>query len=526
MKNISAPSSHCTICWFTMVLFLFGVGIGVSRYEKQTFAAPLKKPSGSTKTLKKPSLPSHPIPATVDNTVTWHKAVSNPQPFIRLGKPIVKYGAAIFKHARMEIAVNQPVIGRLIFSWNDFKSGSTACGILENVVDSKDAATHSYKFTILPVEKLGKIASRECNDYCVYAPRQTRNRNTILFLFGNPSTTFVAQWLYTLDVEKQKLQRASDSVFANPTFSSSPDGRYVFFLLGGNEWGGTTYAIANQSIDLAPVTLSCCDLQKRLECVVGGLDETTSANAEPVQWTYPHTILYSKVRPVPTKIKDKSSLNNSKTLSGKNDTLIQRPDIYEWDAQTQKISQTIEDGFLPTPSPDGSFVAFFGSEDVSQPHNLHSDWQESANGMALTIAHPDGSERTVLDVLQGHYPKIIWLPGDAHLLTLQQTQERPNAKAELKEWDIRNQTFRRVADFQATDKVEMVYPFKEPNIIPLGLTNNGQSLWVATEELTGIDAQSPVYNSQTTLNLVDLKSGVIAPVITMKNIFSFDWSSS
>ena len=183
----------------------------------------------------------------------------------------------------------------------------------------------------------------------------------------------------------------------------------------------------------------------------------------------------------------------------------------------------IKDGYLPTPSPDGEWIAFFGSESTDKPLPLRIGWERDPQGAALVVARIDGSGRVALNEQGGTYPPIVWLNDNSHFLTLNQVKESPNAQTDILMWDITTQRFSNVGSLQAKDFKEINRSIVEPQFLPLRLSADGKKLIVFVTEYVSKDPITKYLVTRGSLESVDLSRGAISLIFQTNDDFGIDW---
>lgn len=469
------------------------------------------KPNGriGTTITKRRTQSSGPIKATKTKAKSplRPKAVSGSKKLeIRLGKPVTYSVEKEWKHGTVQLNLASPMKGKLVFTYSDFKDARTGLAVLDMTqtgLNATDAAKQKIKAQ-LTVFTFGKLISKEYADrYAVHSPQFSPDGQSVVFKAGEVVSDITSFDLYILDLRTQRIRFVTDRRVAYKYVSWSPDGRYLAYVEGGDDVGGTAFYVANQEIPLGPRTLYVCDLKTNTEISVVQNDTVSG----PFRWIAPHTLLYSLLA-------EHQPQNKQKTKA------VARPSIFEYDAATRQSSLIIPDGHLPHPSPDSNLMAYFGSEDKSAPRKLPYEWRFDAKGMALIVSRRDGSGRIPLDVEKESYsyPKLVWLSDNRHLLTIDEVDAGPVVTAEIKQWDVQSATFKAVAKVPATGYDELL---SVPLFDLLKPTLDSSGLLIGFPEWNRVAGQPGWRN----LTYVDLKSCDVTSVVKVKGASDIDWHS-
>lgn len=234
--------------------------------------------------------------------------------------------------------------------------------------------------------------------------------------------------LYVLDLQTNTLTLASHHVFNYDEILWSPDETYLAFLQEGetrndshfeeNPWG------AYKSLRL----MLCQWRTGKTQPVV---DRDTEGG---FCWTAPHTMIYA-LGPI--------SLTKDKKL-------IQRPALYEADAETNVSHIFIKDAYQPIVSPDGQSIAFFGSENPAKPIPLASNWSASPAYSALCVTRGNSNSRLALNTYPNRFPVVVWLHDGHHLLTIERKDSSTGTTNIVRKCDIDTGRWQNIGSFTAT----------------------------------------------------------------------------
>jgi len=334
-------------------------------------------------------------------------------------------------------------------------------------------------------------------EYGVFDCKRSPDGRYIAFKYG---ADFSSYKLCILDTQAKTLRIASEENLSFRDFFFSPDSKYIAFVAGGNYWGQTNTKGA------MPLRLLCYNVVKDKAEVV----PITRFFPTSLAWLAPHTLYFSAQ-------KDTSE----KTVS------LKKPDLYQFDPMSSKVTWAMKDCYRPSFSPDGNKVAFFGSENPDKPFPLLDGWQYNAKYMALCVSNLDGSERIALTVEKGNYPRIVWSHSPTALYELQQTQPSPQAKLAIIKWDIHSRKKADVVDVFSKDYKPILTDEtgSSPTFSLVGSGGSNNKILVAVVEVKGRDPKRPVLNILQTLQSIDLMNKTIVPVVSSHKSLSYDWES-
>lgn len=290
---------------------------------------------------------------------------------------------------------------------------------------------------------------------------------------------------YVWDLQQNQLKPIQLNLVAanltiNDFISWSPDGKYLLFF---------SYRPFAPSMRVLTV----------YEWRAGQQHEVLRDSVGKLQpffyWITPHSPLYSALPEV-----------RSPDTKNKN-FFLTHPNIYSYSIESNQSKVLIQDGQFPTASPNNEWLAFFGSENPKKPFPLNADWQYRPEGVALSVARRDGSERKALNVASGTYPVVVWRADNRHLLTLQPMQDSEPPQTEVQEWDIVTGVHRLVAKLETQD------------VKSLGISHDGQLLFLDVKTTTFIRNGEEIHLLQT----LDLRNGKINTLLRLQSATGFDW---
>lgn len=369
------------------------------------------------------------------------------------------------------------------------------------VTTNKKSQQTSPKIIIRAVEGF----SQQLN--VIYDPEFSPDGRYVLFKKGWPFERYGLFQLYVWDTVnnqvKELFQNSKFKMLTYPVVLWSPDSNYLAYVRGGDSEGNT-----EDGASLFLYIYNWRDGEERL--IVKNKTVRFSFS-----WAAPHNLLYS------------SYPENENVSSGS------RPDIYEVSAAGGVPRLIIKDGYRPLASPDGKWIAFFGSENPKSPIPLRSDWEYNPRGLSLIIAHRDGSKRKAINRESVRYPVIHWMTDNQHLLSIGYVPTNNNpvstiadtatiSNVQVRKWNAATGLVKNVAQLQIRDIEPIPRAATVPQFQILGLTKNNDSLILKTIEI--VDKNDIFYISITTLQQIDLQSGAVDAFLKIKSDNGVDWS--
>ena len=182
-----------------------------------------------------------------------------------------------------------------------------------------------------------------------------------------------------------------------------------------------------------------------------------------------------------------------------------------------------KDGYRPVGSPDGKWIAFFGSENLKVPIPVTRVSQFNPQGRALSVIKADGSGRKALNREDVTYPDIQWLPDDQKLLTLKVVQPSPEAKVQIREWDISTGRVRTVGELTAKDYENGERIDTQPQFQPLSISKDESLFFVKTSEYVGHEPKGPFSIEIKSIKAINLQDGALSTVAQIKGSMGLDW---
>ena len=403
-----------------------------------------------------------------------------------------------------EINRNGGFEGQLTFAFDalaqGFEQKGTPTYLAVETIQSADGTPNKPQF--YTVEK-SPSQRQDVKFGVIFDPQFSPNGEYILFKFGN-ADTYGTYKLYVLNVKTNAIKMISKRMLSCRKTLWSPDSKYVAYVDGGDSQG----FVEHGDFLLAPLQLYVCHWQNAEEHLV----VENNSLIDSFSWMAPHVLLYGVLPD------DAQASNEAKNSSEKSSC----PNIYEYSVDERKSRLLIKDGYRPTASSDGQWVAFFGSEKPRVPYPLRSSWMKKPGDAVLTIAQNDGSKRKSLNLEAGLYPYVIWKPDNRHLLTIQDVENGGvNGRAQVTEWDIQTGKFRVIATLEEAKFGRAISDFK-----PLSFSPDGSTLFFLSFERVGqrIEGMRGVFVAErNSLHALDLATGKVTPVVQFKSNWGMDW---
>ncbi len=472
--------------------------------------------SASHQALAKTKVPSK---QTQSNSTTQFKKPAKKPVLSLLGKPAQSVIGSMFKNGFAEINILNPESGQLAYTFttdpkkdNSFLNIHRMVAQFENLQQKRSQSVTTYPF-IQPGSDEG------------FRPKYSPDGRYILFRVKASQMAEIETYrLYVLDVQTNVVKRVTGKEIAYDEVSWSPDGKYLVYVQGGDWQGETKIYTSEATFYTGPLKLYVCEWRTGKEQLV----TTNDTVGGPFSWLVPHTLIYGALSEPKQVVWQKQRESSEKTGQSKPSTnpkdVPPRPDVYEYSVEEQSSRLLIQDAYLPFPSSDGQWIAFYGSENPDKPFPLRLGWQQEAQDAALCIVKRDGSGRVALNRETGFYPLIRWLPDNRHLLAIQPTKDSPDAEAEIKDWDTQAGSFRLVTTLHAKDFTEIPLTFLSPKFRPLQISQDGTKIYISKSENIGRVPGHSLSVVLKSLQSVDLATGEVTTIAELKNVYSIDWS--
>ena len=474
------------------------------------------------------------LPESVLRSVKGATAKDSAADIMRLGQPI---STSSFVGLGV-LQVQQPVAGRETHNLvTDIDDTVEPSFLIFNEIDAVGKIVARAFPVVKPIAKDAQPDIRG-----IFDPQFSPDGRYILFKFGDISSPGIYR-IYVFDTQTNQTTLACPSYLSYYALSWSPDGRYIAFAQGGDP---DPRIYDNGRFYQGKLQLTVCNWRTGETYPVISSDTLRG----PWNWKAPHTLLYGALSP-----QDEAFLHNPlyekgvdfvqgqprgwERLRGGAKRKPVTPGAYEYSIETRRSHLLCQDAYLPVASPNGDYLASFGSADTAFPFSLNPAWRDSPADVFVVVTkadstnihtdaasdstNPKDTKRTVLSQHNGAYPDLLWLPDNRHLLVLQQVANSPHARLEIKEWDVNTATSRLVATLTATDPGEENFRSdNDPMFQPLSLNENGTHLMVQIDEYYSLGENQGDLNKET-LRDVDLQTGIVTSVGQVEDTQGLDW---
>ena len=507
--------------------------LGISTVLIVAAGCAAKSSPSDTATANNP-IPQQHLPESVLRTVKGATKKDSAADIMRLGQPI---SASSFKGSGV-LQVQQPIAGREAHNFITGINDTAQPSFL--VFNEIDAAGKVVARAFPVIKPIAKDAQPNVNS--IFDPQFSPDGRYILFKFGEIFSPGGYR-IYVLDTQTNQTTLACPAYLSYYALSWSPDSLYIAFAPGG---APDPRIYDNGRFYQGKLQLTVCNWRTGKTYPVISSDTLRG----PWNWKAPHALLYGALSP-----QDEAFVQNPRYEKGVDFVQGQprgwerlhggakrkpvTPGAYEYSVETRRSRLVCQNSYLPVASPNGEFLASFGSADTAIPFALTPDSRDSPASVFVVVTKADGtnihtdatsdstkpksSKRTILSQHNGAYPDLLWLPDNRHLLVLQQVASSPHARLEIKAWDVNTATSRLVATLTATDPSEdNERSDNDPMFQALGLNENGTHLMVHVNEYYSVGG-SDDWLPKDTLRDVDLQTGVVTSVGQVKDTQGLSW---
>lgn len=279
----------------------------------------------------------------------------------------------------------------------------------------------------------------------------------------------------------------------------SSDGNYLAYCFGGD----------NKGIEMKtlPLQLLIHDLKTKKSRTIA-----KNPAARSFTWTHQGTLLFCSLDTNSTPIK-----------------LGERPNIYEVDASKDEPKLVAEDGWWPTPSPDGEWIAFFTSTDLGKGITPKKPFYlQFPSDSYLCLYNRKTKKRVIVQSITASvFPELVWTPDSRSLLTLE-AKSGANAtqnEGHINQIDVNTMGKKEIAVLSAKDWM----PFNDPPV-HFGLnqvTKDGHYLLATSTDLIQASVKESWYDRMISLQAVNLADGSVKTIATFRSeqgkFLGFDW---
>ena len=420
--------------------------------------------------------------------------------------------------------------GQLIYAFNDLtKAPFPSSLVLQNIEVSEEMPQTHPEATSYQIQNVeGRYGP------LLFDPQFSPSGQQLTVKLGVPdarakflnTSPFSSYQLYALSLRAKQWRQVTSRPLYYPRPLWSPDETRIAFIAGGSSLGTAPDNLVGTYIRegymtypdvpswAEPLSLYVNDGQ-------GGAEQLVVRNstiAYNVCWADNQTLLYALLTP------DQQKQWKQQRESGKLSESTIRPNIHEYSLQTKQERLLIKDGHRPTISPDGKWIAFFGSPDPNHPFPLNEDWW-----LRPALVIPDrGATATALIALpspssQGSYPSVLWKGDGQTLITLHQTRFGADAQAEVEQWNFITGKRQKIAILKTQDRTLVENAALTPQIEALGLSSDGLFLWVRVAESSAPTNATDSPKQTTFLRALNLETGEVITLARVPDDTGLDW---
>lgn len=293
----------------------------------------------------------------------------------------------------------------------------------------------------------------------------------------------------------------------------SPSGRYVAFVSEVDRLGNPYSDKPGELPQLRVLNIATGESH----IVIENSDPTAGGWA----WTAQDSLLFA---PAPDTQLPATPAQSKKTKASVTNANPRRPAIYEVSGGGGTPKLLVRDAWRPMPSPNGKWIAFFGSENPQKNESMGALWRYNPQGASLCVVRRDGSGRKALYREQLSYPTLLWRQDNQHIIITKIQHANPQSAASIREIDISNGASRALVGVSSQDPQALPRPLNVlPPFIPYKLTSNGRYLLTKVETFGEQDPKTKLYDRHSQLIAVDLESGKVIELARFINVWGYDW---
>lgn len=343
----------------------------------------------------------------------------------------------------------------------------------------------------------------------VHSPKLSSDGRYVLFQVGWPYDSPGYYTLHLLDLKTNQLQHARLGSLTSSSILWSPDSKHFASIAGDDGSGGGVlfiYDIRNSN--------------KRYIAQDRGVAR--------MAWTQQNTLLFTVERAlrsvVPLAEAEKKDTPQTNKANAEEIAEEFPAGIYEVEADKGNPALLIKGGVMPSPSPDGKWVAFFGLPEPSPEEKAKApakpDRYDFLNQPVPRLCVYNRAEKKIYPLepetpdLSSHHYSVRWTPDSRQIILVDQRslpQERGEAAIYLS--DVEDRIFKKVATLQAKDKVSFSWSRNNPQFEVLETSPDGIQLFVITTEMTEIKRNRIL--GVRTLRSINLMDGTISVVVRL-----------
>lgn len=316
----------------------------------------------------------------------------------------------------------------------------------------------------------------------VVEPEFSPDGECVLFKVGWTGDRHGTYRLYLLNLKTQKVQAGPPESLSYRLVYWSPDSKYLAYIVGGDMLG-------NESSDHDPLRLHIFNVQTGQSRFVAQDPRVAS-----LSWTHQGTLLYTA-----------------------------GADIYEVAAAGGEAQKVISEGSMPQASPDGRWIAFFGSSStgVMTPEAKQPEEEAPETRLPqLCLYNRLEDKRSTVQPMVNKASALLWAPNSQHLIVMATQYKKGDGTAHISAVAVGARTTREITTLSAKDTRPIARPVYAPQFLPPKVSIDGSSLFVRVFEIKYIENQSQGISS---VRIVNLASGRTTTICQFKNVAGYDW---
>lgn len=437
-----------------------------------------------------------------------------------LGAPLSPEKAA----ALNDFKIVTPLAGREAHNLlTDFSDTTKPSFLILNEIGASGVLS-TQAFPILKPTSSNSRTNEDMASYEITDPQFSPDGRQVLFKFGFAGAP-ASYRLYIFDTQTHTLKLIPSQNLQYYAVSWSPDGEYIAFAEGTQngrfyDWGRSYEGVLKLYL-----------YQRR----TGKIQHVISSRTLRGPWTWkaPHNLIYGSLTPQDEKVFRNPNRETGTTSNGGKPVMWEKipgrpkrkpvvPNAYEYSPDSKQTTLLQRDAYMPVASPDGKRLAFLGSSDVKHPSALSDALINETSSHAIVTGYGEThAKRLTLDQHNGLYPDLMWRNDNQHLLVMQRTAPPPEARYEIREWDVTQKESRLVTTLEEHDPDE-ARSDNDPIFRPLYLSADGQSLFLDVREYYSL-GENRGDGTNDVLERIDLTNGAVTTIGHVKDTTETDW---
>lgn len=262
----------------------------------------------------------------------------------------------------------------------------------------------------------------------LFSPQWSPDSRHVLLKVGNTGDRYSVYLIHLWNPETNEVRPGPPEYISYLLPRWSPDSKHIAYIVGGD--------IAGRVDQPKPISLRVYDLITEKSQMLASGVPTGAYTLADFAWTRANTVLYTLPPQENSKSQPARSRRQNETAQAAQPTPA-RPIIYEVSAKGDPPQILIRDGFRPTPSPDGRWIAFFGWPDVEESRAEAADNPASVNyGPRLMLFDRTTKRRVLVSPnvfgLGTQGTQLLWTPDGKRLILMQTKYDSSTAQGEAR----------------------------------------------------------------------------------------------